>query len=330
MLEIITKSNDVAIFRALQLGDMMCAIPAIRSLKSKYPEKKITWIGLPGSEALARRYSMYIDSFIAFSGYPGLPEQTFDEDRYTAFLKEIRNNSYDLILQMQGNGTIVNDMIKQFGSTAIAGFSPTNSVVQNRFEHFISYPNFGPEINRHLLLMESLGIESTGTELEFPLHEQDYLDLEKVLPQIRFKKYICLHPGSRGSWRQWPPLYFAALGDYCIKMGYEVVITGTKEELPIVNHVAELMKGNCIIAAGKTSLGAVGALIKNAFALISNCTGVSHMAAALKTQSIVISMDGEPERWAPLNKQLHRTVDWTKTPDYNLVFKELASLFFRL
>jgi ADP-heptose:LPS heptosyltransferase len=308
----------------------MCAIPAIRSLKLKYPEKNITWIGLPGSEALAQRYSMYIDSFIAFPGYPGLPEQTFDEDRYRIFLKEIQRKSFDLILQMQGNGTIVNDMIKTFGSMAVAGFSSLTSFMQNRVEHFISYPNYGPEIKRHLLLMESLGIESTGTDLEFPLYEQDLQDLKKVLPQIKSKKYICLHPGSRGSWRQWPPLYFAELGDYCIKMGYQVVITGTKEELTIVEHVAELMKGECIIAAGKTSLGAVGALIKDAFALISNCTGVSHMAAALKTQSIVISMDGEPERWAPLDKQLHRTIDWTKTPDYDLVFKELASLFFRL
>ena len=79
-------------------------------------------------------------------------------------------------------------------------------------------------------------------------------------------------------------------------------------------------------AAGKTSLGAIGVLIKNAALLISNCTGVSHMAAAFETPGIVISMDGEPERWGPLNKELHRTIDWATTPNFELVREELKSL----
>jgi ADP-heptose:LPS heptosyltransferase len=36
-----------------------------------------------------------------------------------------------------------------------------------------------------------------------------------------------------------------------------------------------------------------------AVALLSNCTGVSHIGAALRTPTVVISMGGEPERWGP-------------------------------
>lgn len=330
MLDIVSNSNSIAIFRALQLGDMMCAIPAIRSLRKAKPNARITWIGLPGSESIAKRYSNYFDEFIPFPGYPGLPEQNFDQEKYDIFLSEIRSRSFDLILQMQGNGTIVNDLIKTFGSTAVAGFSPFSTNVQSTREHWLPYPNFGHEIERHVQLMQSLGIDNFGLDMEFPLDTPDYNDFEKLKLNIEPGKYICIHPGSRGIWRQWPPLYFAALGDYCLKMGYKIVLTGTKDELKIVENVADLIKGTCIIAAGRTSLGAAGVLIKQSFALVSNCTGVSHMAAAFKTQSIVISMDGEPERWAPLDRELHRTIDWVKTPDYNIVFKELASLFFRL
>jgi ADP-heptose:LPS heptosyltransferase len=77
-------------------------------------------------------------------------------------------------------------------------------------------------------------------------------------------------------------------------------------------------------------LGAVGILIKNASALISNCTGVSHMASAFKTPSIVLSMDGEPERWAPLNRSIHRVIDWTQSPDFDLVYRETQSLIMLL
>jgi ADP-heptose:LPS heptosyltransferase len=57
-------------------------------------------------------------------------------------------------------------------------------------------------------------------------------------------------------------------------------------------------------------------LIESAYLLISNCTGVSHIAAALETPSLVISMDGEPERWGPINTRFHHTIDWTRNPDF--------------
>ena len=77
---------------------------------------------------------------------------------------------------------------------------------------------------------------------------------------------------------------------------------------------------------GHTGLGEIGQLIKEADLLISNCTGVSHIAAAVETPSIVISMDGEPERWGPLNKQLHKTIDWTRGNDFDHVLAEMEML----
>src|SRR5207249_2016257 len=188
---------------------------------------------------------------------------------------------------------------------------------------FLQYPEGISEIERHLRLMNFLGIPSQGTQLEFPLTNRDQEDFHQLNLPVESKKYVCIHPGSRGSWRQWSPEHFAALADYCITHGLPAVITGTKDELEIVEEVLKCMKHTAINTAGRTSLGAVAVLIKDAFALISNCTGVSHLASAFQTPSIVISMDGEPERWAPLNRQLHRTIDWIKTPDFELVFKEM-------
>ena len=140
------------------------------------------------------------------------------------------------------------------------------------------------------------------------------------------KRYVCVHPGSRGTWRQWPVPYFAALADYCIEHGFTVVVTGTEDEFDITRELIKCMHHPVIDLTGKTSLGTVAVLIKNAFMLVSNCTGVSHIAAAMQTSSIIISMDGEPERWAPLDKHLHRTIDWVKEPHFEKVYVELAKL----
>lgn len=319
------KINKIAVFRALQLGDVLCSIPAMRALRIAYPHAQITLIGLPWATSLVQRFSAYFDNFIRFPGYPGLPEQQTDPAAITTFLVEMQQEQFDLVLQMQGNGTIVNPMVVLMGGRYTSGFCIPNDYCPDP-HLFLQYPDGISEIERHLKLMGLLGIPSQGTRLEFPLTTADDDDYVKSNLPIEKNKYVCIHPGSRGSWRQWPVEYFAALADYCIEQQLPVVITGTSDEEVIVNKVMNIMKHQAINAAGKTSLGAVGVLIKNAFGLISNCTGVSHMASAFQTPSVVVSMDGEPERWAPLNRQLHRTIDWTKTPDYNLVFKETMEL----
>lgn len=321
--------KKIAIFRALQLGDMLCIIPAVRSLRMAHPAAHITLIGLPWAKEFVQRFSAYFDDFLSFPGYHGLPEQNFNQGLFDMFLTKVKMHQFDLILQMQGNGTIVNQLLQTFGARSIAGFSPgPQPLTPETF--FMPYPNHGHEITRHLELMAFLGIPPMGTNLEFPLTKQDEDDFEKLKLPVTKGQYIVVHPGSRGSWRQWPPLYFASLGDFCIKSGFQVVLTGTKEEISVINEVVKLMKHPPIVAAGKTTIGSVAVLIDQAYALIANCTGVSHLASALSTQSVVISMDGEMERWAPMDKTLHATIDWTKTSDYQVVLKEVTALFFRL
>lgn len=225
---------------------------------------------------------------------------------------------------MHGNGTVVNQFIYQLGAKYVAGFH--NSKSYQASDLFIEYPNAGSEVYRHLSLMQHLGIPQQGTELEFFVTANDEEAVHQLMLPILPNKYVCIHPGSRGAWRQWPPRYFAALADICIENGFTAVITGTNEELDITREVMKCMKHPAIDVTGKTNLGAVAWLIQNAYMLIANCTGVSHIASATKTKSLVISMDGEPERWAPLNKELHVVVDWTKHPQFDKVLMNLNRL----
>jgi ADP-heptose:LPS heptosyltransferase len=310
--------KKIIVFRALQLGDMLCAIPAIRALRSAYPEAEITLAGLPWAASLPGRFPRYLDKFIHFPGYPGLPEQGLNPQAFTSFLSAVQSANFDLAFQMQGNGSVVNPMVELFNAKYTAGYyieghyHPDNGL-------FLRYPDFGSEIERHIALMEYLGIPSKGTDLEFPLAPEDEDDLLAAgLGDLERDTYVCIHPGSRGSWRQWPAAYFAEMADYCAEQGLDVVLTGTKDELEIVEDVRRKMKYTPLVAAGKTSLGAVALLIRDAYLLVSNCTGVSHIASAMKTPSIVISMDGEPDRWAPLNREIHYVIDWTTNPDFGL------------
>src|SRR2546423_15284393 len=92
--------KKIAIFRALQIGDMLCAIPAIRALHTNFPYAEITLLGLPWAKWLTERFDHYFDRFIHFPGYPGLPEQVFNAAKFAEFLLMMQREEFDLVLQM--------------------------------------------------------------------------------------------------------------------------------------------------------------------------------------------------------------------------------------
>lgn len=311
--------RSIAILRALQLGDMLCVIPAVRALRKAYPDAKITLLGLPWAASFVKRFDKYFDGFMHFPGYPGLPEQEYNQGAFIEFINNVKEKQFDLVLQMQGNGTIVNDILPLFKAKCMAGFYNDESFKPSNL--FLSYPNAGHEIHRHIQLMQYLGITPAGDELEFPTTNEDYTALEKLCLYLPPQKYVCIHPGSRGRWRQWPPRYFAALGDICVENGFTVIITGTKDESDVTGELIKCMHHPVVNLTGCTSVGAMALLLKDAYMLIANCTGVSHIAAATKTRSVIISMDGEPERWGPLNHNIHTTIDCSTHHRFDEVLK---------
>jgi ADP-heptose:LPS heptosyltransferase len=319
--------GKIAIFRALYLGDMLCAVPAIRALRKAFPRAEITLIGLPWAEEFTRRFSAYIDRFVVFPGYPGLPEQQpVDQAALSDFITRSREYGYDLALQMQGNGTVVNELIFALNARLVAGFFiPGTAGVSSPY--FIRYPEGEPELCRHLALLAALGIAVDGEAyLEFPVSGMDRSLAETLFHAIGEAPFVCIHPGSRSPARRWPPKYFAALADYCAAKGYTVVVTGTLDERPISRELRKSMRAQAIDLTGMTSLGTLAVLISESVLLIANCTGVSHVADATGTRSLIISMDGEPGRWSPLDRKLHRVHDWNANPDFGSVFQELTRI----
>lgn len=299
----------IGIFRALQLGDLLCSVPALRTLRRAFPEAHISLIGLPWAANFKNRFNNYIDEFIEFPGAPGLPERTATSEEIKTFFDQIKNNSFDVLIQMHGSGVQTNALIQAMGARKTAGFFLPGKSCPNP-ERFVAYPDGKSEVHRLLELMTFLGLPEQGDYLEFPLTNKDvddYIQQLSMLPK-NLSNYVCIHPGARSPTRRWPPEKFAAVGDALVREGYTVVLTGMNNEQEITGAVKKKMKQKCIDATADCSLGALGLLLRNAKLLICNDTGVSHMAAALNISSVVIFMASDPERWAPTNKTKHRIV----------------------
>ena len=303
----------IAVFRALQLGDLLCTVPAWRALRTAYPEASITLIGLPWAEEFVRRFHRYLDGFISFPGYPGLPEQPPNLDRLSSFLADMRRQEFDLFLQMQGCGTYVNDLALLCGARDCGGYYPPQT--RQPQDRFMPYPDGLPEVHRHLRLMEFLGIPAQGDHLEFPLTEQDHAEFAVLTREAAFspETSVCIHPGGRGMNRRWEAERFAQVAETWSRRGRTIVLTGTAAEQSLGEYIARRLSRPPVNLMGKTTLGTLGVLLSRTSLLVANDTGISHMAAAFQTPSVIICVGSDPVRWGPLNRERHRLLVGTET-----------------
>ena len=301
---------SVVVFRALHLGDMLCAVPALRALRTSLPKARITLVGLPWARQFARRFHHYIDDFVPFPGHPLLPEQEVRHEELTPFYTSLCGRRVTLALQMHGNGAASNEIVAGFGAQVMAGYCAGNAVATGHTILF-PYPEVGAESDRLLRLVERLGAGPAGDYLEFPLVHEDKQELEAsgIAADLVPGNYICVHPGARKRDKRWPPQRFAEVADrLAAEFGVGVVLTGSAEEAELAGEVAGHMQARAINAATPLSIGAMAALMKNARLLVCNDTGVSHIAAGLHLKSVVIFSRADIARWAPLDRDKHRCI----------------------
>lgn len=299
----------IAVFRALKLGDMLCAVPALRALRSHFREAEIILVGLPWAREFVDRYGRLLDGFREFPGFPGLPEQEPDAGRLAAFFDAIRAERFDLAIQMHGSGAVSNRVTDQFGARIQAGFYPPDGLCPDPAT-FLAYPEQGLEIRRLLRLVEHLGVESCGESLEFPLTTADHAAAERLAQDhaLLDRAYVCIHGGASVPERRWPAEKFAAVADALAERGLTIVLTGTRSESELTREIAAAMRASAIDLAGQTPLGPLAAVLAGSRLLVCNDTGVSHVADGLGVPSVVISTGNNPERWAPPDGRLHRVL----------------------
>jgi ADP-heptose:LPS heptosyltransferase len=304
-----TPVQRIVVLRALMLGDLLCAVPALRAVKAGFPGAQLTLVGLPWARTLAQRLAC-IDEVIELPGHPGLPEIESDVRALPDFLARVQSGRFDLALQMHGSGEITNPLVACFGARHSAGFaSPRAWRPAADADLYAPWPERGHEIERLLALPDRLGLARCGTELEFPVTPADRAALAQAWPGFAtMRPYVCVHAGAQLPSRRWDVRRFGQVADALSARGYTIVLTGAPAEAGLVRDLVACMRRPAVNLCGRTTLWTLGALIESAECVVCNDTGVSHVAAALRCPSVVVSCGADPARWAPLDPILHRVL----------------------
>ncbi len=313
------RPQRIGVLRALYLGDLIVAVPALRALRARFPEAEITLLGLPWAQTFVQRFHQYLDRLVIFPGYPGLKEGGGSPDDMTRFIAEQRAYSYDLLIQMHGSGKTSNALLGELKGKYAVGYYEAEKT--NDLQLALPYPQGWHEILRNLQLVEYLGSTALDPQLEFPLDTADHAEAHALLASIDDGSHvkdglpgengplIGIHPGSRSPARRWPVAYFAALANELVtRRGARIVLTGSEDERETVRGVMERLSVPALDLSGRTSLGGLAALIKKLDLFISNDTGPAHIACAVDCPSVTVFGPAEYERWAPLDHVRHPTV----------------------
>ena len=117
-----TEIREIAILRALVLGDLLCAVPMFRSIRHRFPGAGITLIGLPWARSFVERFNGYLDDFVEFPGFPGIKERNVEPARIVGAIGELQRRQFDLAIQAHGSGLTSNTFTALIGARTTAGW----------------------------------------------------------------------------------------------------------------------------------------------------------------------------------------------------------------
>ena len=129
--------------------------------------------------------------------------------------------------------------------------------------------------------------------------------------------YYVFAPGAEyGPAKRWPATHFSALAR---QLDLPVVLLGSGKEFALCEAIAApvnaVQPGKCINLAGKTTLAGAFIAIAATKNIVSNDSGLMHVAAAFGVRQVALFGSSSPLHTSPLNDQA--TVLWLKNePNY--------------
>jgi heptosyltransferase-2 len=146
--------------------------------------------------------------------------------------------------------------------------------------------------------------------IEFPSLRTAQPALEKTLEKFLMlprqeNPILGLCPGAEfGEAKRWPAEYFATVAREKIKAGWSVWLLGGKNDLPVANVIQEKTGNQCVNFIGKTTLEEAIDLLSLSSLVLTNDSGLMHIAAALQKPVMALYGSTDPTFTPPLTSFL--------------------------
>lgn len=292
-----------------QFGDVLCTVPLLRSLHTKYkPEELAVVVSPQNREALEG--CPYITRLIDYD------KLTFyrNPSHFLKFAKELRRGYDVLIVPSNVSLSLTNDIMAFFVKAKMK-FGPASlETKSNRTSSVYDYAvdlSWGErpvhQSFRNMKVASPLGVgrETDNGELEYrvePSRERDARDFLSRLGKSGTPK-VALHAGAGKPPNRWNVVNFATLSDLLHdKLHAEIFLTEGPMDRDVIENLANLIRAPFVRVRNKT-ICYIAAILKQMDLVITNDTGIMHLAAAVGAPTLSLFGPTDPLQWAPLGRR---------------------------
>jgi ADP-heptose:LPS heptosyltransferase len=272
----------LVVLRALGLGDLLTAVPALRALADAYPEHR-RLLACP----------QWLEPVALLTGavhgvVPAAPLEPLPASVHHA----------DLAVNLHGRGPQSTALLARTRPSRLVAFEHPDALSTAGSPQWRDHEH---EAHRWCRLLRETGVEADPTRLD--------LDPPSVSVPAATGGATVLHPGAGAAARRWPTDRWAAVARAERAQGHPVVLTGSPAEQGIATRVATLAalpdEANL---AGRTSVLELVGVVAAAARVVSGDTGVAHVATSLRTPSVVLFGPVPPSAWGPPPRPEHRVL----------------------
>lgn len=115
-------------------------------------------------------------------------------------------------------------------------------------------------------------------------------------------KTLGLCPGAEyGEAKRWPAEHYVEIANHALNNGWQVMLFGSDKDVPVTTLISQLTQNRCIDLGGKTKLGEAIDVMSLCDTIISNDSGLMHVAAALNKKVIAIFGSSTPYHTPPMH-----------------------------
>ncbi|MFI7488831.1 glycosyltransferase family 9 protein [Micromonospora echinaurantiaca] len=272
--------------RALGVGDLATAVPALRALRAAHPDEEVA-LAAPGWLAPLVDLVGGVDRLVDTSDLDTPPPT---------------RRAPEIAVNLHGRGPQSHRLLLATRPRRLLAYAHPDAGHHDG-PHWRDDDH---EIDRWCRLLAWYDIPTDRTDLA----------LHRPPPHGVPTGVTVLHPGSKIVAKRWPPERFAALARELTDRGHRVMVTGSADERGVAGRVARLagLPADAVLA-GETDLGDLAALVAYARLVVSGDTGVAHLATGYRTASVVLFGPVAPARWGPpADRPWHRVI-WAVSRD---------------
>jgi ADP-heptose:LPS heptosyltransferase len=268
------------IVRFSSIGDIVLTTPVVRCLKQQVKNCEVHYL-TKKSFAPVLQHNPYVDKLFSIN-------KDVDE-----VLQELKKNKYDLIIDLHHN--LRTFQLKRKLSVPSVSFNKLNLEKWLMVNFKINRLPDQHIVHRYFKTVEKLNVKYDGKGLDYFIPKEEEVPQEKLTVSHR-SGYIAIVIGAKHATKQFPAEKTAEL---ITKLAQPVILLGGKEDAALADRIITLCdeqhKSYIYNACGLYSLNQSASIVKNAKLVVTNDTGLMHIAAAFNKNIISIWGNTIPE-----------------------------------